>query len=770
MWKKSEVWKNKSFRFLVLVEVILLFWGCIGLVPGDRMVADMRSMQLSVEGGEYRAEEDSYYIDTTADFQGDFMQAASGALSSGVYRLELVAESEDSAANFFTVTGTSGKYGALRSNPVSIYPGQELHSCQFYVTSGGEKPVVAINYSGTGGLEVEDLRIIKTNAGSRMFLVLTLLISTLVNTLVMLYTYMGKYTVPLEKKLVWFSIPAVALVASFPVFTNYVFFGVDYIFHCMRIEALAQSICQGAIPTRIESVWLYGHGYANSIFYGDTFLALPAILKIIGFDMTFCYNSYVFAINLITALIAYISFRVIFKNRYTGIIGSVLYTLAPYRIYNIYNRSAVGEYTAMTFLPLLVMGFYLIFTEDTESRSYKHYWLIPAMGFSGILQSHVLSCEIAGVFTILLCLIMIKRIFRKKIFWELCKAAVGTVLLNAWFLVPLLDMMGAGEYYFGNNTRVTVQNRGILLANIFDTMQKSGGNSKFYDLGLLDTEPIGVGLAILFGTVAWFFARKLLNGQDDKRLDSATKVAFAVGVIGLVTSTAYFPWDTIQSWNRITGTLVPMIQFTTRLTVIPTVCLSFVACSAAAYILKNGERWLKYTFVGLMCGASIVLSLFQTNDALLNGDVPLRIYSIENIGHSAVLGAEYLPLNSELPSSYHGANASEGVSVLSFEKENLNTRTELTVEAGEEEYYVELPMLCYKGYRAKDTETGESFEVVPGNNYEVRVLLPAGYRGTLRVWYAGMWYWRLAEAVSLVCFLAIAAGWIVCHKRSRKSI
>lgn len=766
MWKKSEVWKNKKFRFLIFLELALIILGFIGLIPGDRVVSDLNTMQVSLASGGYDAESGEYRIDGNAGFQGDFMQVTTGELNPGVYRLEVVLETEEDLVNSFRIESSTNRYKELLSNEIALFANKEKQTCQFYVTGFSDGATVSVNYAGTSDFAVKAITLVKTNAGARIFLTVTLLLSALADTLVMLYCYMGKYSVEREKKLVWFGIPVIAIIASFPILTDYVLPGVDYIFHCMRIEALAQSICRGAVPARIESVWLYGHGYANSIFYCDTFLTFPAILRILGFDMTFAYNSYVFAVNLATALIAYASFRGVFKSRYAGMFGSLLYTLAPYRIYNIYNRSAVGEYTAMTFLPLLVYGFYLIFAEDTEKKEYRHYWLIPTLGFTGIIQSHVLSCEIAGAFTILLCLILIKRVLRKRTFLELVKVVSGTVLLNAWFLVPFLDMTVSGSYYFSNNTGVTVQKRGVLLANIFDTMQSAGDSSKFYERGLLDTEPIEMGMAILLGTAAWFFTRKLLDGKKDRKLDGAAKTAFGVGAAALVMSTAYFPWDAIQGLNRVTGALVPMLQFTTRLTIVPTVCFTFVACNAAAQILQHGERLVKQGFFVVVCGASVLFSMYQTNDILLTNDSPLRVYSMENIGNSAVLGAEYLPLGSRMSFSYHEAVPSGGVTVSDFTKENLDIRAELTVENGKDEYYVELPLLCYKGYKAEDADTGEQFEIVPGENYDVRVMLPAGYSGTLHTWYAGMWYWRAAEAVSLVTAAAVFAGVI---RRKRKS-
>ena len=49
----------------------------------------------------------------------------------------------------------------------------------------------------------------------------------------------------------------------------------------------------------------------------------------------------------------------------------------------------------------------------------------------------------------------------------------------------------------------------------------------------------------------------------------------------------------------------------------------------------------------------------------------------------------------------------------------------------------------------------------------VRVLLPEGYNGTLHVWYAGMWYWRVAELVSLAAALAVIVSGVKKRMRFR---
>ncbi len=762
MWKEWKMMVKGKWKILLFIEAALLAAAVIGIARGEKPVVDTSGMAVSQCAG--ARTEDGWYIDETAAFNGEYLTAAGFDLKPGVYELNLYYEAMDDIAGSYEITGGEAYYNSLLSNAVSLYSGESVSSLQFYVLDGTDKLRIAVHYTGTKGLTVKGFSIVHTTAGARMLLVCTVFFSLLFNSIICLYRYLGSHKVPKEKLLPVFGIPALAVLASVPLFTNYMTLGADAIFHWLRIEALAESLRSFEIPVRIESMWLFGHGYASSIFYGDTFLVLPALLRLLGFPVIIAYGAYVFAVNLATAGISYISFKGCFRDCRVGMAGSMLYTLAPYRIYNIYNRNAVGEYTAMAFLPLLCYGFYLIFTEDTEKKAYRYYWMIPVLGFSGVIQCHVLSCEIVGVFAILLCVIMIKRVLRGRTFVELCKVVAGTVLLNLWFLLPLLDMMSAGEYRYMNNTGVTIQNRGIMPAHIFYTMQRAGKNSRFQELGMYETEPFSVGAAILLGVTVFFILRARDGKKESTVYQKAGIAAFLVGGAGLVMSTCYFPWDSIQGLNRITGTLVPIIQFPTRLTIIPTVCMTFVACAACAEILRRGQGALQKGFFTLLCSSCILFSLYQTNDILLQEDEIIRIHSAQGMGHSNTLGGEYLPRYEEVDFRFHGAEGSEGVAVEDFRKENLNTYTTLEASGNDGTYQVRLPMLYYKGYRAEDNETGEKFEVVSGRNGDVTVLLPAGYRGTLHTWYAGMWYWRLAEAVSF----CTAAGMIYAALRFRK--
>ena len=68
------------------------------------------------------------------------------------------------------------------------------------------------------------------------------------------------------------------------------------------------------------------------------------------------------------------------------------------------------------------------------------------MAFTGLVQSHLLTGEQVGAFTILLCLLLIKKVFRKETFCSLAKTVIYSVLLSAWFLVPFGDYMLRGDF------------------------------------------------------------------------------------------------------------------------------------------------------------------------------------------------------------------------------------------------------------------------------------------------------------------------------------
>ncbi|MCD8131576.1 MAG: hypothetical protein LUE16_09945 [Lachnospiraceae bacterium] len=244
----------------------------------------------------------------------------------------------------------------------------------------------------------------------------------------------------------------------------------------------------------------------------------------------------------------------------------------------------------------------------------------------------------------------------------------------------MLDMMLSGQYRYSLNAGNEVQYGGVRLATILLTVQDSGSSSDFTESGMYDMEPINLGIALMFAVIVFF----LLRGQRKKtdiHWDRVGLTAFAVGAAAVFASTSYFPWDNLDNVNDALNMLGSMIQFPTRLTTISTVCMVTVACVAAKWVMESGEQIQRSIFLAVLCGLCVFFAMNQLNDRLYSTDDFLRIYSAKAMGHSNILGGEYLPLGVEQGFTYHDAVVPESgnVTVTSYSKENLDTYTTLEV-------------------------------------------------------------------------------------------
>ena len=70
---------------------------------------------------------------------------------------------------------------------------------------------------------------------------------------------------------------------------------------------------------------------------------------------------------------------------------------------------------------------------------------------------------------------------------------------------------------------------------------------------------------------------------------------------------------------------------------------------------------------------------------------------------------------------------------------------------------VDLPLLAYRHYTARDAATGERLPLEKNEQNCLRVTVPAGYSGTVQVTFTPPVLWRGAETVTLLTLLLLAA-------------
>lgn len=312
-------------------------------------------------------------------------------------------------------------------------------------------------------LNVHSITVRETNQWNRMMYTLLVLIVASIDLFLWQKQHKKWKNLSNEKKTVCLAVLFIGIVASIPLFTDYLISGVDMNFHLMRIEGLAEGLRNGDFPVRMQPLWINDYGYPVSIMYGDLLLYIPAAFRLAGFTLQTVYKLYIVGINILTAYTSYKCGKKVSGNYRIGIVMSLLYTLSGYRLTNAIYRAAVGELTAIAFIPLVFLGLWQLFQEDDKTKWYQSGVLL-VIGYTGILESHLLSFEMVILFSALYCLVNGRNFWRRL--KMLFQTALFTIGVNLFFLVPMLDYMLTQDMQVLNGSTVDMQDYGLFFHNL----------------------------------------------------------------------------------------------------------------------------------------------------------------------------------------------------------------------------------------------------------------------------------------------------------------
>lgn len=164
-------------------------------------------------------------------------------------------------------------------------------------------------------------------------------------------------------------ISVVFLITCVPLVGDNLIKGDDTVIHLIRLEGLKAGYLSGQLPVKVEPVINGGYGYAFSTYYGSLFYNIPAIFRLMGFTMQNAYKLFVVLVNLATVIVSYYSFRVIFKRAELALVAAIMYSMSLLRLVDLYQRGAVGEFTALIFLPLIVAGLWKIYAVPVDDKT-----------------------------------------------------------------------------------------------------------------------------------------------------------------------------------------------------------------------------------------------------------------------------------------------------------------------------------------------------------------------------------------------------------------
>ena len=271
---------------------------------------------------------------------------------------------------------------------------------------------------------------------------------------------------------------------------------------------------------------------------------------------------------------------------------------------------------------------------------------------------------------------------------------------------------------------------------------------------------------MMFGLVlclaAVFLKRKPHAEEEEKmqkknalkeRLTAAILVFF--GILSTWMATIYFPWDSLFSKGKFAATLVSSIQFSWRFLSIASL-FAAVATGFGLLILQGEKKEVANGIAAVLCGLSVIggLWIIQTNlqNATLHEYTDLD--SLQFGTTTAAMGGEFV-LSKARHEIVTEVFVPEGNKAEVLKWKKSGTHISLDVQSEGEGGYVDLPLLNYKGYVASGDGGVNAGCLSEGDAARVRLNLPAGYAGHVEVFFRSPWYWRAAEAVSLLTLAGI---------------
>ena len=637
------------------------------------------------------------------------------SLAAGTYRLKWFVDGDgENALHLYSRNGVQ-----IEPETVALPAGQFSGEFEFTLESAISGLQLQFEFAAGTYMEIYDVRIYTPGCTDNAF---TLLFASLIVSFIWVAACKGKLTPSVIGT--GLILGVAVLFAGAPAMQETLHVGDDIQYHLCRILNVADAWRCGQFPARLGAYIYDGYGAPTSIFYPDYFLYPFAWMSLCGASLAYVGNVMLISLNIGAAAGMYAAAKRMFGDREAAGASAALYVLAAYRLTDVYARFAIGEATAMIFLPLFIASLWDCVAGDRTR------WKALSLSAAAIFFSHMLTTLLCAGMALLLCLICARRIIREKRLMNLLKAAGLCVLLSLFHLAPLLmySAEGLGASDLMRDVSYSVLKPADLL----------GAGGRF---------SAQIGLPMVLGAAAAIYA---VCKQEKRGIrEQAVLTMIIGGAAAAAASTSFFPWSYAVVLTR---GAVNYIQFPWRLLALTAALFALAAAYPMAKLPKNRAYAALLVLAFAVSAVQAQIGIYIEEDGMPCGvTVTPHLTNVEYL----------IPDSYPLRTGRQDHPASEGVTVTNYAKQGSDVTADVETEQGGT---LLLPLFGYDGYRAEvdgqKVEAGLNKE--QNNRLEIR--LPAGTRGRLHVWFAGKTWWRATDAVSLLAWAAL----IMETKKERK--
>ena len=506
----------------------------------------------------------------------------------------------------------------------------------------------------------------------------------------------------------------------------------DGIQHICRIIGTEQTLADKQFLPMIMSNLCNNFGYSWNIFYSPLTAYMSVVFRIFNFSYVNCLKLCMFVIVLLSGITMYKFALRITKNKKLATLASIIYILAPYRITDMYIRTALAELASFIFIPIVFEGLYIIVNE--EKKSYK-----LALGAAGLILTH----QVIAMYTAIICFVYLIVFFKKL----KSKTVLKNIGVNLLFCILMTSFYWVGllQHYLNTSYEVFVPGR----------MEREEVlifyKAKFSQLFITNSEQTmiyAIGLLSVIGLVLTPIAYKKIPEEYKK-----TYMFFLItGVILIGMTLSIFPFERLPQ-------ALTMLQFTFRLFTFTSFFFAFVVATNFAMLIKNFKT---FDIVVLLTISVLLLvpyksklyfNLQENEERLING---VRV--TENTGrvHAGMASMEYLPTKA-FKNLKHIANRKDEVIVLDndeavisdYTKQNSNMNCRISNI--NKETTIELPYIYYLGYRVY--ANGQEIKYTESDNGLIQINIAQDSQ--IKVKYLGTNELLISYAISIISFATI---------------
>lgn len=536
-------------------------------------------------------------------------------------------------------------------------------------------------------------------------------------------------------------------VASVPLFQKYIPNADDLTFHLMRIQGIADGLINGDFPVKVHPTWFNGWGHVIGVIYGQVMLYPFAVLRILGFPLGWAYKGYLVCLNILTFIMAYYASFKLLKDKLTAAMTAACYTLALYRVMDIYKRAAVGEASAMTFLPMVVLGFAALYDYIGEEEK-RNAWIYLTVGATGIINSHPLTVIMIALFGVLFAVAHIKQTLNLDSIKQILKFVGVTFLVNAFYIVPLCDYLvrfKAKE----DDIIYDMSGKALALQQVFSQAYNIAGYNG--DHSPVGTMPFSIGVSALMVLFVFSFMICCYGWQRRRRLSITIAILFFVSVW---MTTDMFPYAYLSVYHERIYYLLNRMEYPWRMLSISTI---LILCILIIDIRMVGDQYGKRIAIGF-CALILSITCLQSKemmDTIVHEKTGKVYYNGNDIDWSCDVA---LPDNTDVEQLYDTTVLTSDPKIVADDVYKKGTDVSLhVVNSLNDIGYVQVPLLCYPHFIAEDGH-GKELEIVPGDYRKLCVAIPSGFNDRVRVFFREPWYWRMSELISFVTIMIILCG------------